>query len=138
MKISKLTASATLLSIGLSFGDAVIAGEKQKPPFVGTRWFNFMGGKANENIITIERNGNTKIESYNGYYRKIDAPPIYKGKFSNPIVVKNEGGILGDTHRYLFKSNKVYAVSVDGEIIKGCRGEDKICESDLYNPSTNN
>ena len=134
MKINKLVASVALLSIGILFGDAVIAGEKQKQPFVGTRSFNFMGGKLNENIMTIEQNGNTKIE-YHGSNGFVDT--IYKGKFSNPLVVKNAGGMLGDTHRYLFKNNKVYAISADGKIIKGCRGEGK-CESDLYNASANN
>ncbi len=36
MKISNLIASATILSIGLLFSSSVIAGDKQKLPFVGT------------------------------------------------------------------------------------------------------
>jgi hypothetical protein len=131
MKISKLIASATLLSIGLLFSSSVIAGDKQKLPFVGTRSFNFLGGTATGLNITIEKNGNTTISyDYKTAGKRISGVS-YKGKFSNPIDLKDGSGILGQTCRYLFKNNKVYAISADGKIIKGCRGEGTICESAL-------
>jgi hypothetical protein len=132
MKITKFTTSGALLSISILAGDIATAGQNQNLPFVGTRHFNFMGGTATGHEITIKKNGSTTIihnyRSFGKYIYGVD----YKGKFSNPITVK---GLTGWTEwggaKLLFKNNKAYLLDEKGSIIKGCRGEDKICEADL-------
>jgi hypothetical protein len=132
MRTTKFIASVALLSISILAGDVVTAGQHQNLPFVGTRYFNFMGGTATGYEITIKKNGTTMIvhnyRSFGKYIYGVD----YKGRFLNPITVK---GLTGATEwggdKLLFKNNKAYLLDKKGNIIKGCRGEGKICEVDL-------
>jgi hypothetical protein len=116
MKITKLIASTALLSFGLLSGNGVIAGQKQKLPFVGTRYFNFMGGTGTVESITIEKNGTVTLKIHG----TVSTEVYYTGKFSNPV----DGGLL-------LKGNKVYRLDNNGQIIKGCRREGEICEAEL-------
>jgi hypothetical protein len=123
-KTSKFIASAILLSISLSFGNGVIAGQKHKFPFIGTRYFNFMGGTGTNESITIEKNGTTTLKYVGHLSGRFGDPVIlYKGKFSNPIKLK-------DGKAYLLKGNKIYLLK-NGQIQKGCRREDEVCEAEL-------
>ncbi len=130
MKISKLIAPATFLSIGLSLGNVVIAGQKQKLPFIGTRYFNFMGGTGTNQAITIDKNGKTTIsKNFHGtFHGTVSTGVVYQGKFSNPITINDRGIII---YKYLFKENKIYILDKDGKIEKDCRREGEICEAGL-------
>jgi hypothetical protein len=123
MKIIKLIASVTLILIDISFGNTVIAGEKQKLPFTGTKWFNLYGGTGTGQSITIEKNGRTVIKVHG----TVSTGVIYKGRFSNPITINDEGTI----YKYLFKNKKIYELDQNGQIKKGCRREGEVCEAEL-------
>ncbi len=129
MKISKLIASATLLSIGLLSGNGVLAGQKQKLPFIGTRYFNFMGGTGTNQSITIDKNGKTTISKFfhGTFHGTGSTGVVYQGKFSNPITIN----YYGDIYKYLFKDNNIYILDKDGKIEKDCRREGEICEAGL-------
>jgi hypothetical protein len=122
MKVTKIVASAALLSIGLLSSNGVIAG--QKLPFVGTRYFNFMGGTGTNESITIEKNGTITLKYVDHFSgRHGDPVVLYKGKFSNPIKLKDGTG-------YLLKGNKIYLLE-NGKIEKGCITEGEVCEAEL-------
>jgi len=117
MKFKIIVAFGLLL---LCFSSAYSA-EKIALPFVGKRSFNFYGGNGTENSIVIKKDGSTVIKAHGTTGSSI----LYKGKFSNPIISKDGEG-------WLFKGNKVFALS-NGKIEKGCSGEETApCESELY------
>ena len=91
-----------------------------KPPFVGEKSFNFMGGSGTGQSITIKKNGETTIILHG----TSDSAVLYKGKFSNPIVAKDGSG-------WLFKDNKIYQTT-NGKVDTDCMGDGQPCESDLY------
>lgn len=97
---------------------------KQSLPFVGTRGFNFLGGTGTGQSITIEADGTTIIKTHGLFSSSVE----YNGKFSNPII-------LQDGLSLLLKGDKIYSLSVDGQIARGCRGEGTLCESELYDLS---
>jgi hypothetical protein len=126
MKINKFAALTSLLIIGISN----IAVAQQKIPFTGTRYFNFMGGSGTEQSITVEKNGVATLK----HYGVVSSGVSWKGKFANPLILTDQGGLLGQKlHGLLFKNNKVYAITDDGQIIKGCKGKETLCESKLFN-----
>lgn len=90
-------------------------------PFVGTKRFNFLGGTGTGQSITIQEDGTTIIKSHGLF----DSSVRYRGKFSNPIILEDGFGLL-------LKDNKIYSLSPNGQIGKGCKGEGKLCESELY------
>ncbi|MTJ53772.1 hypothetical protein FJR38_14500 [Anabaena sp. UHCC 0253] len=92
-------------------------------PFVGTRFFNFMGGSGTGQSITIKNDGIAIVKIHG----TMNTSVLYEGKFSNPLILKDGFGLL-------FKDNKVYDLNPSGQISKGCKGEGKLCESDLYQP----
>lgn len=92
-------------------------------PFVGTRYFNFLGGTGTGHTITIEENGTMTVE-ING---TIESSVLYQGEFSNPIFLDNGLGLL-------LSSGQIYQLSADGKISEGCKREGTICEADLYDP----
>ena len=94
------------------------ASEKQLP-FVGTKRFNFLGGSGTGQSITIGADGRTTIKLHGTMNTSVQ----YSGAFTNPIVVENGNGLL-------FKNDKVYRVSPDGQIIKSCDGK-ATCEAAL-------
>ena len=97
--------------------------EKAKLPFVGTKFFNFLGGSGTGQSITIKKDGATIVKTHGVFNSSV----VYKGKFSNPIIFKDRFGLL-------LKDNKIYSLSPDGQIGKGCKGEGTLCESSLYEP----
>ncbi len=100
----------------------LVASHQEKLPFIGTRLFNFLNGNGTGQSIAIAPDGTT-IVKLNG---KFESSVQYNGKFSNPIILQDGSG-LG----LLFKDGKVYSLSTDGNIAKGCQGEGTICESSL-------
>ncbi|MCP6759562.1 MAG: hypothetical protein NHB32_12515 [Fischerella sp. CENA71] len=97
-----------------------------KPPFIGTRFFNFLGGNGTGQSIAIATDGTT-IVKLNG---TVSSSVQYRGKFSNPIILQDGSG-LG----LLIKDDKIYSLSANGQIAKGCRGEGTVCESSLLEAS---
>ncbi|PMB51659.1 hypothetical protein CEN39_14060 [Fischerella thermalis CCMEE 5201] len=102
------------------------AAHQGKLPFIGTRFFNFLGGNGTGQSIAIAADGTT-IVKLNG---KFNSSIQYNGKFSNPIILQDGSG-LG----LLLKDDKIYSLSADGQIAKGCRGEGTVCESSLIEAS---
>lgn len=92
----------------------------EKLPFVGTRRFNFLGGSGTGQSITINADGSTVIQLHG----TMNTSVLYKGQFSNPIILDDGRGLL-------FRGNKVHQVSSDGQIVKSCNGQE-ICEAELY------
>lgn len=102
-----------------------------KLPFIGTRHFNFMGGSGTEQSITIDKNGVATLK----YYGRVSSGVSWNGKFSNPLLLVDQGAMLGQKIRgLLFKNNKVYLITEDQQIIRGCKGKETLCESSLYSP----
>ncbi len=125
MRIIKVIASATLLSIGFLSGNGVIAGQKQKLPFVGTRSFNFMGGNYTNESITIEKDGTVILKALGNF--RGSGSVMYRGKFSNPIRF-----VDGVQKIYLLKGNKIYRLLKNGQIEKGCwPSAHPLCEAEL-------
>ncbi|TAE61941.1 MAG: hypothetical protein EAZ87_00530 [Nostocales cyanobacterium] len=90
-------------------------------PFVGTKYYNFLGGSGTGESMTIENDGRVIIKVHGTQETEI----IYRGKFSNPLMIENEFGLL-------IQGNKIYQLDVNGKMTTGCRGEGKVCESELY------
>ncbi|MBD2202610.1 hypothetical protein H6G33_12230 [Calothrix sp. FACHB-1219] len=106
---------------------AVPSTSEAKPPFIGTRLFNFLNGNGTGQSIAIAPDGTT-IVKLNG---KFETLVQYQGKFSNPIKLQDGSG-LG----LLLQDNKIYSLSPDGQIARGCKGEGTICESSLIEVSS--
>lgn len=104
--------------------NSVSSADKDKPPFVGTRFFNFLGGNGTGKSITIDADGTTTVKLHGTVSSSVE----YSGQFSNPIIL-NDGGKL------LLKDDKIYLLSANGQIAKGCKGDEKPCESSLFEPS---
>lgn len=104
--------------------NSVSSVDKDKPPFVGTRFFNFLGGNGTGKSITIDADGTTTVKLHGTVSSSVE----YSGQFSNPIIL-NDGGKL------LLKDDKIYLLSANGQIAKGCKGDEKPCESSLFEPS---
>lgn len=96
-------------------------GNKESLPFVGTRGFNFLGGTGTAYTITIEADGTTIVKLHGTFSSSVE----YSGKFANPIIFEDGMGLL-------FKDNRIYSLTADGQIAKGCKGEGKLCDSELY------
>lgn len=78
---------------------------KQALPFIGTRYFNFLGGSGTGYSISIAANGTTKIQLHGTQSSSVE----YEGNYTNPIVLKDGG-------RLLIKGNKIYGVTQKGEV----------------------
>ncbi|MBD2494486.1 hypothetical protein [Nostoc sp. FACHB-280] len=94
----------------------------EKPPFIGTRLFNFLGGSGTGQSIAIAPDGTTIVKLQGTFESSIQ----YQGKFSNPIILQDGSG-LG----LLFKDDKIYSLAANGQIAKGCKGDETVCESAL-------
>nr|WP_322667233.1 MULTISPECIES: hypothetical protein [Nostocaceae]MDZ8209523.1 hypothetical protein [Dendronalium sp. ChiSLP03b]MDZ8211556.1 hypothetical protein [Nostoc sp. ChiSLP03a] len=105
----------------------LVSSHQEKQPFIGTRLFNFLGGNGTGQSIAIAPDGTT-IVKLNG---KFESLVQYNGKFSNPIILQDGSG-LG----LLLKDGKIYSLSTDGQIAKGCKGEGTVCESSLLEASS--
>lgn len=71
--------------------------------------------------MTIEKDGTATLK----FYGLVNQGIIGKGKISNPLMLFPDGDGL------LFKEDKVYEVTGNGEIKKGCKGEGIPCETSL-------
>ncbi len=98
---------------------------KENPPFVGTKFFNFLGGNGTGKSITIDANGNTTVKLHGTVSSSVE----YSGKFSNPIIFNNGSGLL-------LKDGKIYSLKTDGQVAQGCKVEGKPCESELLEASS--
>ncbi len=89
-------------------------------PFSGTQRFNFLGGTGTGYTITIEHNGDTLVQLHGTAGSSI----IYKGKFSNPIV-------LEDGKELQFEGDKIYMLLL-GQSIEECKSSGSPCQANLY------
>lgn len=92
-------------------------------PFVGERYFNFMGGNGTEYIIKINPDGQTKIKLCG----TASCIPVFNGNYTNPIISDDGNG-------FLFKNGKIYALPETGKLAEeGCQNyENNKCVSDLH------
>ncbi|GET42240.1 hypothetical protein [Microseira wollei] len=97
----------------------------QKLPFVGIIFFNFLGGTGTGQSITIQADGTTIIKIHG----TVSSSVQYRGKFSNRIRLENGFGLILN-----YDYDKIYSLSPNGQIAKGCKGEGTLCESNLYQP----
>lgn len=98
----------------------------QNLPFVGTRLFNFLGGNGTVQSITIQADGTTIIKSHGTVNSSVE----YRGKFSNRIRLQDGFGLILN-----YDYDKIYSLSPNGQLAKGCKREGTLCESNLYQPS---
>ncbi|WP_155523555.1 hypothetical protein [Nodosilinea nodulosa] len=115
-----------------SFEDGAGTGQAQAAastgaalPFFGERFFNFYGGNGTGESIIIELDGATTVSAHGTESSSV----IYRGQFSNPIVT-SEG------ERLQIEGDRISMVSANGQVIRGCSGENKPCESGLYEATT--
>ncbi|CAN1213242.1 hypothetical protein TUMEXPCC7403_23755 [Tumidithrix helvetica PCC 7403] len=90
-------------------------------PFIGTRWFNFLGGNGTGQSITIASNGATTIK----FHGTMSSSVLYKGYFSNPII-------LNDGSKLLIEGSKIYNLGLNEHSAKDCKPQEKPCEAELY------
>ncbi len=76
-------------------------------PFIGLRYYNFFGGKANDESIFIKENGECIIKSI-GNLSGVEV--YYKGKYKNIIDIGN------DTY-YKIINDYVYSVDINGRYV---------------------
>lgn len=93
---------------------------RESLPFTGTRRFNFLGGTGTGQSITIEKDGNTVVQIHGTARSSV----IYKGKFSNPIV-------LEDGRELQFEGDRIYMLLL-GQSIEECKSSGSPCEAKLY------
>lgn len=127
MKLLKLT--IILLTISMSMN----AQTKSKLPFVGVRYFNFLGGSGTGESIRINSDGTCIII---GYGAGIGTKPtlVYEGQFKNPLMVEynsDESLQLEFQAGYLIKGTKIYRLNKKGKIERDCMGDGKECSSTL-------
>ena len=90
-------------------------------PFVGTRFFNFLGGSGTGQSITINSEGYTIVKLHG----TANTGLLYQGEYTNPIILNDGFGLL-------IKGNKIYQLKADGQMARGCRQEGSPCEATLY------
>ncbi|MGG6294699.1 hypothetical protein ACQ4M4_09760 [Leptolyngbya sp. AN02str] len=94
------------------------------PPFFGTRYYSFYGGSGTSQSITFEFDGSTTVELHGTQGNSI----LYRGSFANPIP-------LTQGERLQVEVDRVFLVSENGEVLRGCSDENTICEAELYEPT---
>jgi hypothetical protein len=100
-------------------------GTTQNLPFVGTRFFNFLGGTGTGQSITIQADGTTIIKHHGTASSSVE----YRGKFSNRIRLEDGFGLILN-----YEYDKIYSLSPNEQLAKGCKGEGTLCESNFYQP----
>jgi hypothetical protein len=91
-------------------------------PFIGTRYFNFLGGTGTGQTITIEADGMTTVQLHGTQRSSVQ----YQGQFSNPIRFEDGSGLL-------LIDGKIYRLSPGEETRPDCSGEEAVpCEATLY------
>lgn len=99
----------------------------QKPPFIGTKFFNFHGGDSSEQSITILADGTTTVK----FIGRGENHVFYQGKFTNPIIFQDNTG-----SGLLLKEGKIFSIYGNGKIAKDCKTDGQVCVSDLFEPTT--
>ncbi|MBL0202349.1 MAG: hypothetical protein IPP81_19990 [Chitinophagaceae bacterium] len=102
----------------------MILEDKIELPFIGTKYFNFMGGSGTGQSITITKDGTVILKSHGAPEAETEPSVNFKGKYSKLIKVnKNE--------IYKIEGDKIYMVNAKGVVEKGCEGEGIPCISYL-------
>ncbi|MDB5937235.1 MAG: hypothetical protein JWQ01_4579 [Massilia sp.] len=99
---------------------SIPAQPSEKLPFSGRQSFNFDGGSGTEKAITPLGNGRVRVETLGPSGSSVD----YEGPFTNPLLFKNESGLL-------FKDNKVFLTDRK-TIAQDCKDPGQDCVSELY------
>lgn len=128
--MKKLFVLLLLLSSGFA-----TAGEPL--PFIGKASFAFTDGVCNEHVISIKRNGDTKITT--GICSMFKTPvTVYQGKFKQVMPIENTNWGMRSKYVLLFVgSNGVALINKNNNILRseGCEGINKdnnMCISMLY------
>ena len=121
MKKSFIT---SLTVITLVLPSAAVHAKTPKLPFVGTKYFNFMGGSATGQSITIKKDGSTTI-LFHGMGGDVVE---YKGKFQNPIPLKYEDGTR---YYYEIKGNQIRDLDENKKLGCTMKQDDDFCIAEL-------
>lgn len=98
--------------------------KKQKLPFVGKRYFNFMGGSGTGQSIRIYKNGHTVIKLHG----KTSTEVLFKGKYRKYIPVYNKENYL-----MIIGKNSIAMLDRKKNQEFGCSGEEtEACVEGLY------
>lgn len=90
-------------------------------PFVGKRYFNFLGGTGTGYSIEIAADGTTTIELHGTMGSAIE----YRGRFSNPLFLSNDRALR-------IEGNTIYQAAADGTISPSCFTDNIPCKAELY------
>lgn len=117
--MKKFTIAVTALMVSTVASVSYAAGNL---PFVGTRVFNFSGGNATEESITIKKDGTTVIKAHGTSGSFV----LYKGKYQQYLPI-HDGGKLYNYYRVQGNTiqrlntkkqleNDCYKIGADGEV----------------------
>jgi hypothetical protein len=95
-----------------------------KPPFRGTRFYNFLGGTGTGQSLTLEADGTATVQLHGTESTEV----LYRGPFTNPLILPDGDGLL-------IQGNQIYSLLASGDIAQGCGGEGGPCVADLYGPA---
>lgn len=102
-----------IIGIVLAMNAASAIAEPQLP-FIGKRFYNFMGGSGTLESVQIKPNGQTIIMMYG----TVSSGSIYKGAYKTLIP-------MGDGLYYRFTKSNVSQVDGNGKVEFGCSGDDE-------------
>ena len=110
----------SIIGIALILSSASVMAAPELP-FIGKRTFNFMGGSGTAQLVQISKTGSTVIKSCGKFSCSTD----YKGHYKASIPTSDG--------YYKFTATKVYWFKRNGEMMRGCSGEEREpCIADLY------
>ena len=93
-------------------------------PFIGTKYFNHMGGSGTESSLTITKDGKAIIKSYSaGVHGKTFLD--YNGVFKS--IIKTKDRVI-----YYIKGKTISILEENGRIQKGCMNEEEPCTTEFY------
>ena len=93
-------------------------------PFVGRRYFNFLGGSGTGYSIEIEADGTTTIQLHGTASSSIE----YRGRFSNPLFLSRDRALR-------IEGDRIYQTGADGIIDPNCVTGEAPCQANLYGDS---
>lgn len=94
-------------------------------PFIGQRYFNFLGGTGTGYSIDIEPDGTTTVQLHGTAGSAIE----YRGRFSNPLFLSNDRALR-------IEGNTIYQTAADGRIDPSCVMGNSPCKAQLYEITT--
>lgn len=94
-------------------------------PFIGQRYFNFLGGTGTGYSIDIEPDGTTTVQLHGTAGSAIE----YRGRFSNPLFLSNDRALR-------IEGNTIYQTAADGRIDPSCITGNSPCKAQLYDITT--